>query len=588
MSCWRFLQFMEKKWEKLLFYIVNGTLVLLTSYFVFALGLARLHLFNFFPAFLFFFFGYVLTFFCFKIFRLVPIKSEKSVHSTKLVFLKFGCFFYFLTLILLLGKKWAFSRFPMDRTEMVYINVMTLTGKFESKILVEVGTFMVISVISSLLFFLSVFFYEKRCSVLSFKSRFIKKINVNIVYFIFSLLLFVFALWNFGKELNIRAYMQLIKRYNTKPIDSAFYKNEYYKPELENISFPDKKKNLIIIFLESMESSFAGIENGGCFQKSLIPNLTKIARENINFSQQDGLGGGYDLSGTGWTVAAMLSKLGGVPFNVMGANIKQNCFLPSLTILTDILAENNYKQVFLFGSDKRFAGRNVLLETHGNVEVHDSNWYKNVGKLPKEYSVFWGFEDKKLYRFAKEELEILSKQKQPFMLGFLTVDTHMPKGYRCESCPNTEDMQLKNAILCADTQIADFINWSKDQDWFKDTVIVIFGDHCFMDTKETSPFKNILYPEKLNEARRWINIVINAEPLQAKNFQEKNRFVSSFDMFPTILAAMACKIKEDRLGFGVNLFSDKKTLCERFSKEYINEELMKVNYQYLDFCKTKE
>lgn len=62
----------------------------------------------------------------------------------------------------------------------------------------------------------------------------------------------------------------------------------------------------------------------------------------------------------------------------------------------------------------------------------------------------------------------------------------------------------------------------------------------------------------------------------------KNRFFSSVDMFPTILAAAGCKIKGDRLGFGVNLFSQEKTLREKFSMDYINSEIMANSIQYRD------
>ena len=37
---------------------------------------------------------------------------------------------------------------------------------------------------------------------------------------------------------------------------------------------------------------------------------------------------------------------------------------------------NNIIKLFIFGSDKHFAGRDSLLENHGNVEIHDINWYK--------------------------------------------------------------------------------------------------------------------------------------------------------------------------------------------------------------------
>lgn len=349
--------------------------------------------------------------------------------------------------------------------------------------------------------------------------------------------------------------------------------------------------NVIIILMESIESSFADTANGGCFEKNLIPNLTNLAKEHINFSHTDKVGGGTDLAGSGWTVAAMLAKFGGLPFNLIGGgNMNRTVFLPQAITVNDIFAYNGYRQLFLFGSDKRFAGRDALLETHGGVEVHDITWYKDNDLLPKNYGVFWGFEDEKLYAFAKTELEQLGNEKnRPFMLGLLTVDTHMPEGYQCNLCPSSEDMPLKNAIRCADTQVSDFIAWCKLQPWFSNTIIVIMGDHRFMDTNETTPFKNMAISDTANKVtRRWLDIFINAQLSdESKNYIAKNRAFSSFDMFPTILAAMGCTIKDKRLGFGVNLFSDEKTLCERYSEEYINRELMQKTVQYQTLERTQ-
>ena len=54
-------------------------------------------------------------------------------------------------------------------------------------------------------------------------------------------------------------------------------------------------------------------------------------------------------------------------------------------------------------------------------------------------------------------------------------------------------------------------------------------------------------------------------------------------MFPTTLAALGVKIPGDMLGFGVNLFSDKKTLLEEACKNYLTEQ--KVNNPTLDICR---
>ena len=125
------------------------------------------------------------------------------------------------------------------------------------------------------------------------------------------------------------------------------------------------------------------------------------------------------------------------------------------------------------------------------------------------------------------------------------------------------------------------------------TVIVIMGDHLFMATEETNPYKNNSYltyhrlkSDKngmSDNPRRWIDIFINADEKVKNSNNIKNRKFSSFDMFPTILAALGCSITDNRLGFGVNLFSDEKTLCERYSEEYINEKLMERTIQYLNF-----
>ena len=43
----------------------------------------------------------------------------------------------------------------------------------------------------------------------------------------------------------------------------------------------EKKRNLIYIFMESMETSCASKEEGGFFEQNHIPELTKLAKKNI-------------------------------------------------------------------------------------------------------------------------------------------------------------------------------------------------------------------------------------------------------------------------------------------------------------------
>jgi|GEM_PF-968624 len=346
-----------------------------------------------------------------------------------------------------------------------------------------------------------------------------------------------------------------------RALGDAFYRAHYVDPSGVQLEFPAEKKNLIIIMMESMESSFSDKDNGGFFDENYIPNLSAIAKDNINFSATGGLGGGMKLYGTNWTIAAFLSKFNGIPFALSGslnpAGLKH--FLPGSTGLTDILAAHGYRQRFIFGSDEAFASRGTFFRDHGNVELHDYNYYKKNGMIPDDYHVYWGIEDQRLYPLAEAELDELSKSDTPFMFGLLTVDTHTPGGYICSLCPDngskTEEGRFTDVVLCADRQVSDFLEWAEKQSWYDNTVIVIMGDHQFMNRR--------VFPASATVSTRyWIDIIINsAIPLPAPGADKHRRF-SSFDMFPTILESIGAAVPGHALGFGRSLFSSEPTLIE--------------------------
>lgn len=289
----------------------------------------------------------------------------------------------------------------------------------------------------------------------------------------------------------------------------------------------------------------------------------------------------------------MFSKMSGIPFNphLLSHNPTISAFFPGAVTLTDILSRNGYEQRFIFGSDKAFASRGVFLESHGNVAVHDIGWYKRQGLLPKNYEVFWGFEDEKLYDFARQELSELAATDSPFFFGMLTVDTHSPDGYSCGLCARRyPDAPIKDAISCADRQIGEFMGWLERQDFYGNTTVAILGDHLFMTTKSTGLFSaeedsSIDYNdtgEVMTTAvtgRRWIDIFVNSAVAPGK---EKNRIFSSFDIFPSILEAMGATVEGHALGFGRSLFSGCPTLLEKYDADHINRETMRNTTQYLD------
>ena len=98
----------------------------------------------------------------------------------------------------------------------------------------------------------------------------------------------------------------------------------------------------------------------------------------------------------------------------------QSEFLPGVINLGDILEENGYKQYFLMGSEAEFAGRDLYYKQHGNYTIYDYNYSLENGEIPEDYHVFWGYEDAKLFEFAKQHLtQIRSGKWMRILMGYV-------------------------------------------------------------------------------------------------------------------------------------------------------------------------
>lgn len=349
---------------------------------------------------------------------------------------------------------------------------------------------------------------------------------------------------------------------------SDFIDTYYVDPADVAITFPEQKRNLIYIFLESMETTYADQENGGAFQENVIPELTEIAQENEDFSgESEKINGAYALSGASWTMGAMFAQTSGLPLNISinGNDMDtQEHFFPGIVTLGDILEREGYSQTLLIGSDATFGGRRLYFTEHGHYDIIDHPYATQNGMLPENYSVWWGYEDFHLFDFAKEKLQELSTQDNPFNLTMLTVDTHFEDGYVCEKCEDTYgDNQYANVMACSSRQLAEFISWIQKQDFYQNTTIVLAGDHLTMDNDFCEDIST-------NYDRRTYVAYIN--PASEKKV-ETERIYSTMDHFPTTLAAMGAEIKGDRLGLGTNLFSAEQTLAEYFGAVEVSREL---------------
>lgn len=459
----------------------------------------------------------------------------------------------YIASLVIAGITYVKRYFPLVNFEQILYGVTNTKGSSASGIVD--GTIFTFSV-GTLIFLILLVIY-----ILLHNSK--KVILIRIKYYsglilLGSLIFTLYAIGVFEYEINLFKQTKIYDKY-------------YVDGNDVDITFPDKKQNLIFIYMESMETTNASIKNGGAQKISYIPNLENYALKYDNFSSGEKLGGFVPVSGTTYTLAGMISQNSGVnfklPINIMDKDMVK---MDSVYALGDVLLDNGYKNYLMMGSQAIFASRDKYFKNHGNYEIFDYTYAINNGLIPKDYLVWWGYEDKKLFEFAKNKLKDISKEKKPFNLTLLTADTHFTDGYLDSECDTPFDKKYANVMHCSDKMINDFITWVMEQDFYKNTTIVLVGDHL---TMQSSFYDDI----DKNYTRSVYNVFINS---RVKSDTTKNRTFSSMDIYPTTLASLGVKIDGDRLGLGTNMYSNKKTLMEELSYKYVSNELKKRSSFY--------
>lgn len=353
----------------------------------------------------------------------------------------------------------------------------------------------------------------------------------------------------------------LVKLYKMYAYDEKFIEENFVDPREVKMQFPEKKRNIIHIYLESMENSYLSVAQGGYLDEDLLKPLTNLAKEGISFSHRDkGFGGPMATTGCIWSVASMVNMNTGLPMKVPVSGNSYGTpdnFLPGAVTIGDILEAQGYEQSIMFGASASFGGLNYFYESHGNFNIIDYDAAKEKSFIPDDYYVWWGYEDDKLYEFAKIELTRLAETGKPFNFVMETADTHFPDGYVSPNTPMIRESQYANVIAYSASEVEKFVRWIQAQPFYENTTIVMIGDHNSMDTKFFENFDS-------GYLRTTFNLILNPAPglLEIPQGRRQNRWFFNGDMFPTILASIGVKIEGERLGLGTNLFSGTPTLFE--------------------------
>ncbi len=373
--------------------------------------------------------------------------------------------------------------------------------------------------------------------------------------------------------------------------ESEFFESEYVSPKTAGrVTAPEEKRNLLFIELESFETSLFSREHGGLWDVELIPELYALLSDPdaVYFASDGNTHGTLNAYGTTWTPAALIGYTAGIPFKVpVGKNNSYHSedFLSGAWALGDILAANGYRNILVSAATTTFGGVGEYFTAHGGYTIVDKNtpYFIDAAGNRLEFSIpqsqwnEWGYSDAAAFSMAREVLTAqAASSDEPWHMVIKTTDAHFngylyEAGNGYEGSVRSHGTQVENVYATTSREVGSFIAWLKEQSFYADTTVVLVGDHPNMLAGLCGSVEA--------DARGRYNLILNSV-VSTEN--TKDRAFTAFDFYPTILAAAGFTVHGDRLGLGVNLFSDSPTLAEEFGMTVLNAELEKRSDFYID------
>ncbi len=373
----------------------------------------------------------------------------------------------------------------------------------------------------------------------------------------------VFGTWD--EEKNI------FPDFKRKDLESTL--NSFFQeaPENRTIKTEQKEKqNVLIVLLESLTAHQSGVFNNPL---NATPELDKLAEESLLFTNF--FTPGYKTNRGIWTMLTGLPDVRStVPRSRDVKNLKQNTYFQNFT---------DYEKLYFIGGHANWGNLDKFYET----SIPDLKLFQqeHTGKKPVDA---WGISDKEFFEFALEKLNSLDK---PFVSILQSSGFHRPYtipdhvGFKAEE--NIPSDQLKkygfhslaeyNSLKLQDFSFGHFMKKFKQSKHYKNTVLIVVGDHGLNTHQSDNLAKGYTYHRlSMHHSPLLIHVPklgmtgINSEVL-----------ASQIDIFPTAASLAGVSVKTSALGR--NLFEprgENQNYAFIFSWDYRPSLVGVINKEY--------
>ena len=455
----------------------------------------------------------------------------KTLIKNKYNFLNLYFIFFVLFFTLWIKKEFGGH---IHYIEIIYNFYINYKGLVHSPNIIKYNFFL--HVVNLSLFFSILSFFileklkEKKFFKIKLKNKFLEKIfkifflNVKI----YSLYSIIFFLVSFKFHYFILPYVNVFNNFDN---------DLYFKIEKNNFKKPERFKNLILIYIESLEYDIENLANE--INENPLKNLNQIPGKNIyNFKE---------MHTAQISIAGIVASQCSVPFHPTISTNLNSYKLKGLFCLSDVLNQFEYDQYYFMTVNKEFQRTDYFKENH-YYKIFDN---KEIRKIYSDSGYGWGngVHDDIMLDYAKKKIFELHQNKKRFNVVIKTTDTHPPYQKVSEICKIDNKMFIKKksalSFKCISSLVSDFFYDLSLKGILDNTVVVIMGDHL------THPY----YNDKaiIEKSRNDRNIYFKISTSKVFKRDKMNHF----DVAPTILDELGfLNNYQKRFAFGVSLFQN--------------------------------
>jgi len=332
-----------------------------------------------------------------------------------------------------------------------------------------------------------------------------------------------------------------LKSYNyfsEEKLDSIYNTNHHF----DHKEF--KKKNVVIIIMESFSKEFIGYHNNG---NGYTPFLDELISHSL--VMESAYSNGIK------SIEALPAITSSIPTLMDNPFITSPYAVNNFESISSILKKEGYSSSFFHGGQRGTMGFYQFSKKAGFDKYLGMEEYNNK----KDFDDSWGIYDGPFFNYFAD---YLTSEEEAFVSCIFSVSSHPPYTLptKYENTFPEGDLDIHKTIGYSDFVLKEFFERAKKEDWYKNTLFVITADHTSPESKDKK------YKNKIG--RYSIPIIYFMGDSTIKGVD--NTITQQIDILPTILDMIG--YDKEFIAFGKSVFSEKN-----WAISYLNNEYFLVN-----------